>query len=88
MPYKILTEKTSGIIKQIVDTKEGDIFLLPDITVVSGVGVEGQSQIFSDLNKSNAEVHTVSTAPVDFSGEKYVFNGTSIIPNPDFVEAE
>ena len=40
--------------------------------------------IISDLNSSNATIHTGVTLPEDWKGSKYFFDGSSWTVNPDF----
>lgn len=42
--------------------------------------------IIADCNSSNTTVHTGVTAPDDWSGWKYFFDGTDWTQNPDWVD--
>lgn len=42
--------------------------------------------IIGDCNSSNTTLHEDVTAPADWSGHKYLFDGTTWTLNPDWVQ--
>lgn len=42
--------------------------------------------IIGDLNTGNATMHEGVTPPADWSGNKYIFDGTTWTANPDWVD--
>jgi hypothetical protein len=67
------------------------LYLLPDSTVVkigdpmTQVGEPAEFMI-ADCNTGNCVVHENVTAPDDWAGCKYLFDGTNWTPNPDWVD--
>jgi len=80
--------------KTIVETSTGiSKYLLADTVVLSVTAeniVVGQpvSFIVADLSSSNAVVHEGVTAPDDWTGGKYLFDGTDWTQNPNWVEPQ
>jgi len=44
--------------------------------------------IIGDMNSSNATIHTGVTPPEDWSGSRYLFDGTSWTANGDWTDAK
>lgn len=80
--------------KTIVETSTGISKYLLEDTVVLNITAEdisvGQpvSFIIADLNNSNTTVYENVTAPEDWTGRKYFFDGTNWTLNPDWVDPE
>lgn len=73
-------------------TKGGvSLYLLDDAEVISitseniTVG-EPAKFIIADCNSGNITLHEGVTAPADWSGWKYLFNGTDWTQNPDWID--
>lgn len=66
------------------------LYLLPDATQVmigeSGTQVGNPAEfMIADCNTETAVLHENITAPDDWVGHKYLFDGTAWTPNPDYI---
>jgi hypothetical protein len=78
---KTIVETATGLSKYLFADDEA-VAMHTDHVVVG----EPPRFIVADLNAGNAVVYEGVTAPVDWVGNKYTFNGTDWVLNPDWVE--
>ena len=78
---KTIVEKSTSISKYLFDAAE--IVVLNDDNIVVGNPVEF---IIGDLNASSVTVYEDVTAPAEWMGNKYTFDGIDWTLNPDWVE--
>ncbi len=78
---KAIVEKSTSISKYLLDDTE--VVVLNEDNIVVGDPAEF---IIDDLNASTATVYEGVTAPTDWTGNKYTFDGTDWTLNPDWVE--
>jgi hypothetical protein len=78
---KIIVETASGLSKYLL-ADDVVVTLNADYIVVG----EPPQFIVADLNAGNAAVHDGVTAPDDWIGNKYTFDGSVWTLNPDWVE--
>jgi len=79
---KTIVETASGLSKYLIPD-DVDITANADHIVVG----EPPQLIVADLNADNSVVYVGVTAPIDWTGDKYIFDDGEWLPNPDF-EAE
>lgn len=74
----ILVKDSTGEIKDY----NKDFVLFNNAVVASDSG--NVLYIYSDLNTSNASVHDIQEAIVDFDGNKYLYQAGVVIENPNY----
>ena len=57
-----------------------------DTVTATAENITCPSFIIGDMNSSNATVHTDVTAPADWQGGKYLFDGTSWTSNENWTD--
>lgn len=80
---KTIVETTTGLSKYLL---EDNVSL--DITAENIVVGQPAKFIIADLNSSNTVVYESVTAPEDWAGNKYTFDGSAWALNPDWVEPQ
>ncbi len=80
---KTIIENTTGLSKYLL--KDATAVTLNSDSIFVGDPAEF---IVVDMNSSTATVYEDVTAPVDWIGNKYAFDGTSWTLNPDWVDPE
>lgn len=78
---KTIVEKSTSISKYLLNDTE--VVLLNEDNIVVG---DPPKFIIGDLNVSTATVYKGVTAPVDWAGNKYTFDGTDWTLNPDWAD--
>ena len=78
---KTIVEKSTSISKYLIDDTE--VVMLNDDNIFVG---DPLRFIIGDLNGSTVTVYENLTAPVDWAGNKYTFDGTDWTLNPDWVD--
>lgn len=78
---KTIVETTTNLSKYLLDDAVAVTVSADSITVGNPVQF-----IIADLNSGNALVREGVTAPADWSGNKYFFDGSAWTLNPDWVE--
>lgn len=78
---KTIVETTSSLSKYLL--ADDVVVTLNADTIIVG---EPPQFIVADLNASNAVVYEGVTAPADWIGNKYTFDGSVWTLNPDWVE--
>lgn len=78
---KTIVENATCLSKYLLD--DAEVVVLNEDSIVVGDPAEF---IISDLNASTATVYEGVTAPADWVGNKYTFDGTDWALNPDWVD--
>lgn len=78
-----IVENSTNLSKYLLDDTE--VVVLNEDTIVVGDPAEF---IIADLNASTATIYEGITAPDDWVGNKYTFDGTDWALNPDWVEPQ
>jgi hypothetical protein len=78
---KTIVENATILSKYLLNDTE--IVVLNEDNIVVGDPAEF---IIADLNAITATVYEGVTAPEDWAGNKYTFDGTEWAPNPDWVD--
>ena len=76
-----IVENSTNLSKYLLDDTE--VVVLNDDSIVVG---DPPKFIIADLNASTATVYEGVTAPQDWTGNKYMFDGADWAPNPDWVD--
>lgn len=80
---KTIVETATGLSKYLVADKVA-VIIKADHVVVG----EPPQFIVADLNAGNAAVYAGVTAPADWIGNKYTFDGTDWALNPDWIDPQ
>jgi hypothetical protein len=80
---KTIVENATSLSKYLLDDVE--VVVLNDDSIVVG---DPAKFIIADLNAGNAAVYEGVTAPEGWTGNKYTFDGSEWVLNPDWVEPE
>ncbi len=78
---KTIVENATSLSKYLLDDTEAVV--LNEDNIVVG---DPAKFIIGDLNASTATVYENVTAPADWVGNKYTFDGTEWVQNPDWVD--
>lgn len=78
---KTIVENTTSLSKYLLD--DAEVFVLNEDNIVVGDPAEF---IIADLNANTATVYEGVTAPADWIGNKYTFDGTDWTLNPNWVD--
>ena len=78
---KTIVEKSTNLSKYMLDDAEAVALNANDIVIGNPVDF-----IISDLNASTVTVYEGVTAPADWIGNKYTFDGTEWTLNPEWVD--
>lgn len=78
---KTIVENATNFSKYLLDNTE--VVVLNEDNIVVG---DPAKFIIDDLNASTVTVYEGVTAPVDWIGNKYTFNGTNWTPNPNWFD--
>ena len=78
---KTIVEKSTNLSKYLLD--DAEVVVLNEDNIVVGDPVKF---IIGDLNASTATVYESVTAPADWIGNKYTFDGTEWTLNPEWVD--
>lgn len=78
---KTIVENATSLSKYLLD--DAEVVVLNDDNIVVG---NPAKFIIGDLNASTATVYEGVTAPADWIGNKYTFDGTDWTLNPDWVD--
>lgn len=78
---KTIVENATYLSKYLLN--DAEIVVANDDSIVVGDPVEF---IVADLNASTATVYEGVTAPADWTGNKYTFDGTEWTLNPEWVD--
>lgn len=78
---KTIVENATSLSKYLLD--DAEVIVLNDDNIVVG---DPAKFIIGDLNASTATVYESVTAPTDWIGNKYTFNGTDWTLNPDWID--
>ena len=78
---KTIIENTTNLSKYLFDDTE--VIRVSEVNIVIGDPVQFS---IADLNANTTTVYENLTAPVDWIGNKYTFDGTDWTLNPDWVE--
>lgn len=80
---KTIVETTTSLSKYLLD--DAEVVVLNEDNIVVG---DPAKFIIADLNASTVTVYEGVTAPEDWTGNKYTFDGTDWTLNPNWVEPE
>lgn len=80
---KTIVETATGLSKYLVADKVA-VIIKADHVVVG----EPAQLIVADMNAGNAVVYESVTAPAEWTGNKYTFDGTDWALNPDWFEPQ
>ncbi len=75
--------------KTIVETATGlSKYVFEDAAAVaiSSANIVTPNFIIGDLNSNNSTMHEGVTPPEDWQGNRYTFDGTTWVANPDWVD--
>lgn len=78
---KTIVENATSLSKYLLD--DAEVIVLNEDNIVVG---DPAKFIIGDLNASTATVYEGVTAPEDWAGNKYTFDGTEWAQNPDWVD--
>jgi hypothetical protein len=78
---KTIVEISTNLSKYLLD--DAEVVVLNDDNIVVG---DPAKFIIGDLNASTATIYESVTAPADWVGNKYTFDGTDWTLNPDWVD--
>ena len=78
---KTIVENATSLSKYLLDDTE--VVVLNEDNIVVG---DPPKFIIGDLNASTATVYEGVTAPADWAGNKYTFDGTDWTLNPDWAD--
>ena len=78
---KTIVENTTHLSKYLL--ADAEVVVLNEDNIVVG---DPAKFIIADLNASTATVYENVTAPADWSGDKYTFDGTDWAMNPAWVD--
>lgn len=78
---KTIVENVTSLSKYLLD--DAEVVVLNEDNIVVGDPAEF---IIGDLNANTVTVYENVTAPADWTGNKYTYNGTNWTLNPDWVE--
>ena len=78
---KTIVEISTSLSKYLLD--DAEVVVLNEDNIVVG---DPAKFIIADLNASTATIYEGVTAPADWVGNKYTFDGTDWTLNPDWVE--
>lgn len=78
---KTIVENATNLSKYLLD--DAEVVVLNADNIVVG---DPAKFIIADLNASTATVYEGVTAPADWVGNKYTFDGTDWTLNPDWVD--
>lgn len=78
---KTIVENATSLSKYLLD--DAEVVVLNEDNIVVG---DPPKFIIADINASTATVYEGVTAPEDWAGNKYTFDGTEWAPNPDWVD--
>lgn len=78
---KTIVENATNLSKYLLD--DAEIVVLNEDNIVVG---DPAKFIIADLNASTATIYEGVTAPADWIGNKYTFDGTNWTLNPNWVD--
>jgi hypothetical protein len=78
---KTIVENATNLSKYLLD--DAEVVVLNEDNIVVG---DPAKFIIGDLNASTATIYEGVTAPADWAGNKYTFDGTDWALNPNWVE--
>ena len=78
---KTIVENATSLSKYLLD--DAEVVVLNDDSIVVG---DPAKFIIADMNADTATVYEGVTAPADWTGNKYTFDGSKWTLNPDWVD--